>query len=147
MKKLIAGAAAALAVGWPLAFTATPALASNGAARTDNYTILQSGFSFSFAPVGDRVEVCDIAADGARAVLTVTNVTKDPNVKEYDIEAVGEGNCRRVDASMGQPWNLAETHCFRFRARTENNGEEGPSVIVQLRNYNDLGPLECPGVD
>lgn len=70
------------------------------------------GGKVDFWPGGDLVRLCDTDGDGYRAVLNVRNWTKDRF--EYEIEAIGDGNCTIVKASMGQPWNMAEGDCFQF---------------------------------
>lgn len=89
------------------AFAATPAHADKIYHRMTN-----SGGWLQFWPNGDSVKVCDTKADGKRAVVYVTNWTKKRF--EYKIEAVGKSDCRLVGARNGQPYELAENHCFQF---------------------------------
>lgn len=105
--------------------------------------------SVEFWPVGDRVQLCDWLSDGYGVKVRVTNVTKDPDVREYTLpNTKGAGKCVTRDAGDQQPWNLAEKHCFRFAVWLVNNGQQvGDKRTVQLRNYNNDGPVTCPGVD
>lgn len=104
----------------------------------------------SFSPNGDHVTVCDINSNDRSVRVSVWNQTKDPDVHEYYLtDDNGSNNgCVSKNADDGQPWNLAETHCFSFAAYETKDGEiVGSKNIVQLRNYNVDGPVECPGVD
>jgi hypothetical protein len=103
----------------------------------------------TFQPGDDKVELCDSQADGASVELDVWNVTKDPDVYEYGMsESHADLSCNIVNAAMGQPYNLAEDHCFRFRIRLRKNGNiiSGTTNSAQWRNYNNTRDT-CPGVD
>lgn len=103
-----------------------------------------------FDPVGDNVWACDAYADGYGVRASVWNQTKDPDAHEYYLtDANGADNgCAHASAAEGQPENLAETHCFSFGTYLVNNGSQvGPRNSPQLRNYNNDGPVPCPGVD
>lgn len=106
-----------------------------------------NGAKVDFWPRGDQVRLCDHQSDGARADLVIWNVTKDPDQKEYPLQASGHGVCSTRAAVLGQPFNLAEGHCFRFRIRLLNNGNEvaGSRDVAQWRNYNN-SKENCDGV-
>lgn len=103
-----------------------------------------------FDPDGDDILVCDAFADGRGVRVSVWNQTNDPDTHEYYLtDADGADNgCAYKSQADGQPWNLAETHCFSFGAYLVNNGSQvGGRTTEQLRNYNNDGPVPCPGVD
>lgn len=101
-----------------------------------------------FRPVGDKVTLCDGLADGRGVRARVANVTKDPDVHEYTItNTKGSGKCTTKEAADGQPYNLAEGHCFHFELLFVDNGEEvGDKMTGQIRNKNENSSL-CLGVD
>ncbi|MGC9541842.1 hypothetical protein [Streptomyces sp. UG1] len=107
----------------------------------------QQGGVVYFEPVGDEVSIYDQQSDGKYVQLDVWNATHDPNTKEYRLSTKGDDEAH-ADASMGQPWNMAEGHCFRFRIRLVSpNGEivAGSADWANWRN-NDDSRQECPGV-
>ncbi|MFC4005233.1 hypothetical protein ACFS2C_26490 [Prauserella oleivorans] len=104
-----------------------------------------------FQTVGDLVQLGDRQEDGAGVELDIWNVTNDPDTYEYGMYA-GNGDDTYIyaDASMGQPWNMAEGACFRFRIRLVDNGRviPGSTDTAQWRNVNTDGTdIDCPGVD
>lgn len=105
--------------------------------------------TFEFKPRGDRVELCDTKADGRGARLRIYNVTKDPDVREYTLTNTrGNNHCITRSAADGQPWNMAEKHCFRFTIWSVDDGERvSEKYWWQYRNYNNDGPRLCTGVD
>ncbi|MFF5264268.1 hypothetical protein ACFY4C_35535 [Actinomadura viridis] len=107
-----------------------------------------SGGRVDFWPQGDIVTISDMQDDGAAVEVTVRNETKDPDKREYRETFQGYGWSKTFRASMGQPWNLAEGHCFRFRIRLIKNGQvvDKSKDIAQWRNYNNT-TKECPGVE
>jgi hypothetical protein len=108
----------------------------------------QQGGVVYFEPVSDEVSIHDRQSDGKYVELDVWNVTHDPNTKEYRLSTKGD-NSANVDASMGQPWNMAEGDCFRFRIRlVSSNGDivPGSADFAQWRNNNNT-EQQCPGVD
>lgn len=132
--------------GVVLALTSTPAHAAEYLMFTKDG---RPGGSVKFTAAGDKVHLCDLQADGKRVKLRVMNVTKDPNQIEYTIDASGLQACADVDASMGQPFNLAEKHCFNFDIWLSDNGRrlQDSTNIAQWRNYNNDGAVPCPGVN
>lgn len=103
-----------------------------------------------FYPDGDRMTVCDVYANDLGVRVSVWNQTKDPDVHEYYLsDGNGSGNsCNSKDASDGQPWNMAEKHCFSLGVyQTLDGSQIGPRTVVQVRNYNVDGPVDCSGVD
>ncbi|OLT31855.1 hypothetical protein BJF79_08660 [Actinomadura sp. CNU-125] len=106
------------------------------------------GGKVDFWPQGDIVRVSDRQDDGAAVEVTVRNETKDPDKHEYKERFQGAGFGKEFRASMGQPWNLAEGHCFWFRIRLIKNGEviSDTKDTAQWRNYNNR-KKECPGVE
>lgn len=105
-----------------------------------------------FVPEGDLAVLLDLQDDGKDVQLDVWNATRDPNSYEYRLRTRGgitssdEGR-----ASMGQPWNLAEGDCFRFRIRLVEPGTAedvvpGSTDYAQWRNVNGAVE-ECSGVD
>ncbi|MEW2354281.1 hypothetical protein [Spirillospora sp. NPDC029432] len=108
-----------------------------------------AGGGVVFTADGDHVRLCDTQADDAYVRLQVFNVTKDPNQLEYTMNATaGEGICFDVQADMGQPWNLAEKHCFHFRIWLVKDGEyvDGSENNEWWRNYNN-DEANCRGVN
>ena len=106
------------------------------------------GGRVDFWPQGDIVRISDTQDDGAAVEVTVRNETKDPDKGEYKRMFEGAGWGKEYRASMEQPYNLAEGHCFWFRIRLIKNGEvvSGSKDTAQWRNYNNTDK-ECPGVE
>jgi hypothetical protein len=99
----------------------------------------------------DLVTVSDIQNDGKDVELDITNVTRDPDTKEYGLLTTGEdAPSPQGHAGMGQPYNMAEGHCFEFRIRLvdEDSGDvvRGSTDYAQWRNNNEETD-ECGGVD
>lgn len=105
------------------------------------------GGRVDFWPIMDEVKFCDTQADGARVELKVWNVSKDPDQKEYTRSIGGKGECFVRFGEEGQPYNLEENACIRFRIRLVKNGREvdGSQDSAQWRNYNDAN-AKCEGV-
>lgn len=168
MKRTTATAALAVATVLPWALAAAPAQAApappgespaprsvpvtaadhpgpHHSMRTDDDN---PGGEVDFWPDGDIVRISDLQDDGATVQVTVRNETKDPDVGEYTRTFQGAGFGVEYRASMGQPYNLAEKHCFWFRIRLIKNGQvvSGSTDTAQWRNYNNTDK-ECPGVE
>ncbi|MFV2176721.1 hypothetical protein ACFHW2_18255 [Actinomadura sp. LOL_016] len=106
------------------------------------------GGRVDFWPQGDIIRISDTQDDGAKVEVTIRNETKDPDKREYKRSFEGAGWGIEYRASMGQPYNFAEGHCFRVRIRLIKNGEvvSGSKDNAQWRNYNNT-TKECPGVE
>ncbi|MFD0904607.1 hypothetical protein [Actinomadura sediminis] len=151
-------ASSALALVMPWAAAAVPAHAAESAPEVKRdhpgphhwmYTNDdRSGGKVDFWPQGDIVRISDLQDEGAAVEVTIRNVTKDPDAKEYKRTFEGAGWGKEFRASMGQPYNMAEKHCFWFRIRLVKNGSviAGSKDTAQWRNYNNT-KKECPGVD
>ncbi|MGV2919614.1 hypothetical protein [Streptomyces alfalfae] len=95
-----------------------------------------------FYPRGDYVGLTDRTGDGRSVEIDVWNETKDPDKYEFGfVERRGDNHTTYSDASMGQPYNMAERHCFKFRIRLVDNGSVVPGTTdyAQWRNYNENG--------
>ncbi|MEW2354282.1 hypothetical protein [Spirillospora sp. NPDC029432] len=140
-------ASIALLAGVAVPLMAAPAQAAEY--RMD--TPIFGGF-VEFVAKGDKVRVCDTIMDDAYVRLQVFNVTKDPNQHEYTIKSAPQDStneCFAVNASMGQPWNLAEKHCFHLRIWLVKDGKyvDGSENNEWWRNYNNDGAKNCSGVN
>lgn len=102
---------------------------------------------------GDKVKIWDRQDDGKDVQLDVWNVSNDPDTHEYRLRTeTGYGGTGSVDAGDGQPWNLAEGDCFRFRIRlvepeTKDDVVPGSTYSEQVRNHNSGGARQCSGVE
>lgn len=132
-----------------VAVTAMPAHAGQYFMSTNDSGMAGGGAVFTAD--GDHVRLCDTQADGAYMRLQVFNVTKDPNQHECTIKSAPQDStneCFAVNASMGQPWNRAEKHCFHLRIWLVRNGKyvDGSENNAWWRNCNNDGAKNCSGV-
>lgn len=128
-----------------------PAAPAQATGHSYSMTTSIAGGKVWFYPHGDHVYLCDQKpGDNRMAELHIWNVTRDPNWYEYRLRDLYDRDlwCAEGHARWGQPWNMAEKHCFRFRIRLRDLGTNkvvpGSTHIVQWRNY----PYKksCPGV-
>jgi len=96
-----------------------------------------NGGKVDFWSLGDIVQVCDIDADSARAVVTVQDLTSGYAL--YTVEASGNGVCSSRRASDGGVYDLTEGHCIGVNIYLLDNGKEVPGSwdSAGWRNYND----------
>jgi hypothetical protein len=104
-----------------------------------------------FDPDGDVVQVWDQQDDGKDVEVDVWNATHDPNTYEYGIvNRSGTDIVIEATEDMGQPWNMAEGHCYRFRIRlvdhNTNNVVPDTTDFAQWRNK-DGATEQCSGVN
>ena len=100
------------------------------------------GGRVDFWPDGDIVKVCDLQADGHRVTVQVSRWYPGDYHSDYRVEAVGNGDCTTVRASMGQPWNLLEGACMHFDIRLFDNGYlnfDSPDEAAWWNDNNDKG--------
>ncbi|WAP55044.1 hypothetical protein [Streptomyces sp. S465] len=72
-----------------------------------------------FFTVGDEVRMGDRTSDGRGVEIDVWNESSAPDSYEFGwYEGRGKGKWQYSKASMGQPWNMAEGDCFKFRIST-----------------------------
>ncbi|MFF6980309.1 hypothetical protein ACFZAV_21965 [Streptomyces sp. NPDC008343] len=139
--------------------TSSSAVASDGEADLNTVVYFMEtndgdpGGMVTFFTDWDKVQLDDQQADGKSVQLTVWNETKDPDQYEYTIKASGDGERVEVHDGMGQPWNLAEGDCFKFRIQLVDGPNEtvvaGSTDYAQWENTNGISGLveDCDGVE
>ncbi|QTI90518.1 hypothetical protein [Streptomyces sp. AgN23] len=93
-----------------------------------------------FFTVGDEVRMGDRASDGRGVEIDVWNESSDPDSYEFGwYKGRGKGKWQYSKASMGQPWNMAEGDCSKFRIRLVDNGNVVPSSTDYAQWWNRNG--------
>ncbi|MGW2184292.1 hypothetical protein ACWCXX_41495 [Streptomyces sp. NPDC001732] len=100
---------------------------------------ISGGGKADFWPNGDVVQICDNAADGASAYLSVYDETSHD--WRYALTASGNGVCQTARGSDGGVRDLAEGHCIKITVQLYYKGPvlPGSEKVVYWRNNNTSG--------